>query len=87
VTQPPSAPRRHRPVSGTTARAVGEERPRTGGRVAGAAYMPPSPAEAGAGARFPYRDYSGVKPRPLRESYEWWQDIACDVADRRRARR
>jgi transcriptional regulator with XRE-family HTH domain len=28
-----------------------------------------------------------VEPRSLRESYEWWQAIARDVADRRRARR
>ncbi|WP_324273785.1 helix-turn-helix transcriptional regulator [Blastococcus brunescens] len=84
MTQPPSPPRRPRSVAGTTA---GARRARSGGRVAGTAYAPPSPADAGAGARFPYRDYSGVEPRSLRESYEWWQDIARDVADRRRARR
>jgi hypothetical protein len=75
VPQPPSAPRRHRPVAGATARAVGAGRARTGGGVAGTAYALSSLAEAGAGARFAYRDYSGVEPRSLRESYEWWQQI------------
>jgi transcriptional regulator with XRE-family HTH domain len=28
----------------------------------------------------------GVKPRSLREAYQWWQQICCDVAPRRRAR-
>src|SRR5215207_7986874 len=63
VTQPPSPPRRPRPVAGTTARAAGARRARTGGRVAGTAYAPASPAEAGGGARFPYRDYTAVEPR------------------------
>src|SRR5215211_7728681 len=77
VTRPPSPPRRPRTVAGT--RAAGVRQERTGGRFAGTAYPPPQPAEAGGGARFPFQDYSGVEPRPLRESYEWWQDIACDV--------
>ena len=79
MTQPPSPPRRPR--------AAGARRARTGSRVAGTAYAPPAPAVAGAGNRFPYRDYADVEPRALREAYESWQAIARDVADRRRARR
>ena len=63
------------------------QRPRTGGRVAGQAYAPPAPATAGSEYAWPFRDYSDVEPRPLREAYQWWQAIARDVADRRRARR
>lgn len=88
MTQPPSPPRRPRQVAGTGSRgADGARRTRTGGRVAGTAYAPPPPVEAGAGGGFPLRDYSAVEPRTLRETYEWWQAIARDVADRRRARR
>jgi transcriptional regulator with XRE-family HTH domain len=87
VTQPPSPPRRSRAVAGISARAAGPGRPRTGGRVAGTTYAPQAPAEAGGGNVWPRRDYSDVEPRALRETYEWWQDIARDVADRRRARR
>jgi transcriptional regulator with XRE-family HTH domain len=63
------------------------QRPRTGGRVAGQAYAPSAPATAGSGYAWPFRDYTGVEPRQLREAYQWWQAIARDVADRRRARR
>lgn len=84
--QPPSPPRRPRPVAGTAARAAGARRARTGGRVAGTAYAPPAPAEAGDGGRWPHRDFSAVEPGPLREAYESWQAICRDVAPRRRAR-
>lgn len=63
------------------------QRPRTGGRVAGQAYAPSAPATAGSGYAWPFRDYTGVEPRQLREAYQWWQAIARDVADRGRARR
>ena len=63
------------------------QRPRTGGRVAGQAYAPSAPATAGSGYAWPFRDYTGAEPRQLREAYQWWQAIARDVADRRRARR
>lgn len=65
----------------------GPARPRSGGRIAGQAYAPPPPATAGSGYAWPFRDYTDVEPRPLREAYTWWQAIAKDVADRRRARR
>ncbi|MGR7023291.1 hypothetical protein [Geodermatophilus sp. URMC 62] len=45
MTQPPSPPRRPRPVAGTAY----ARHARTGGRVAGTAYAPPPPAEAGDG--------------------------------------
>ncbi len=64
-----------------------EPRPRTGGRVAGQSYASPPPAEAGKGSGFPRRDYSDVRPRVLRETYAMWQQVARDVADRRRDRR
>ena len=66
---------------------AGVQRPRSGGRVAGQAYAPAAPATAGSGYAWPFRDYADVEPRPLREAYAWWQAIARDVADRRRARR
>lgn len=62
-------------------------RPRSGGRIAGQAYAPPAPATAGSGYAWSFREYASVEPRPLREAYQWWQAIARDVADRRRARR
>jgi transcriptional regulator with XRE-family HTH domain len=55
-------------------------------RVAGTAYAPPSPRDAGSGGNWPNRDYSGIKPRSLREAYQWWQQNCRDVAPRRRAR-
>jgi transcriptional regulator with XRE-family HTH domain len=81
VTQPPSPSRRPRAVVGAATR-----RARTGGRVAGTAYAPPSPRDAGSGDNWPNRDYSSIKPRSLREAYQWWQQICRDVAPRRRAR-
>jgi ribosome-binding protein aMBF1 (putative translation factor) len=54
--------------------------------VAGTAYAPPSPRDAGSGGNWPNRDYSSIKPRSLREAYQWWQQICRDVAPRRRAR-
>ncbi|MCZ2818036.1 helix-turn-helix domain-containing protein [Modestobacter sp. VKM Ac-2984] len=81
------APRQHDGNDGLTSGDQVAQRPRTGGRVAGQAYAPPAPATAGSGYAWPFRDYSGVEPRPLREAYQWWQAIARDVADRRRARR
>lgn len=74
-------------AAGTDGEDAGPVRPRSGGRVAGQAYAPPAPATAGSGYAWPFRDYADVEPRPLREAYEWWQAIARDVADRRRARR
>lgn len=71
MSEPPATPRRAK----------------TGGRVAGRSYTPAHPADVGTGGAWPYRDYSGVEPRALRETYEMWQAIARDVADRRRARR
>jgi DNA-binding Xre family transcriptional regulator len=62
-------------------------RPQAGGRVAGKAYAPIAPREAGSDeSRWPHRDYSQVQPRSLREAYQWWQQICRGVPPRRRAR-
>jgi DNA-binding Xre family transcriptional regulator len=87
VTQP-SSPPRPRPVAAGGARIAGPRQPQTGGRVAGTAYAPIAPKEAGSGdSRWPQRDYSQVQPRSLREPYQWWQQICRSVPPRRRARR
>lgn len=82
MSQPPPSP-----DGATDEEDAGPVRPRSGGRVAGQAYAPAAPATAGSGYAWPFRDYADVEPRPLREAYIWWQAIARDVADRRRARR
>ena len=84
MSQPPSSPGG---AAGTDGPDTGLARPRSGGRVAGQAYAPAAPATAGSGYAWPFRDYGDVESRPLREAYTWWQAIARDVADRRRARR
>lgn len=56
--------------------------PRTGGRVAGKAYAPPPPKDVGEG-HFPYKDYSAVQPRALRDTYAQWQDICLDIREQR----
>ena len=45
-----------RPIVGTAVRAAGARHARTDGRVAGTAYAPPAPAEAGGGNAWPFRD-------------------------------
>ena len=81
------SPQRPDETEGPVADDAASSRSRSGGRVAGQAYAPPAPATAGSGYAWPFRSYTDVEPRPLREAYEWWQAIAQDVADRRRARR
>ena len=84
MTQPPPS---RRPGTATAGHVAGTRRAQTGGRVAGQAYAPPSPRDAGSGRNWPNRDYSAIQPRSLREAYQWWQQICRDVAPRRRARR
>jgi DNA-binding XRE family transcriptional regulator len=84
VSQPPRSPTG---ADGTADDEPSSARPRSGGRIAGQAYAPPAPAASGSGYAWPFRDYADVEPRPLREAYQWWQAIARDAADRRRARR
>ncbi|MCZ2849012.1 helix-turn-helix transcriptional regulator [Modestobacter sp. VKM Ac-2978] len=87
MTQPPSPPRSRPVAAGSSARVAGPRRPQTGGRVAGKAYAPIAPREAGSDeSRWPHRDYSDVQPRSLREAYQWWQQICRGVPPRRRSR-